>query len=266
MYNETLKKMISNAVFKTDMAKKDFLRYFVLSILAGIYIAIAMFFVFSIAAPFHVAGSPSVKLLLGVGFAVGLTIVVFAGSELFTGNVMYMTIGSLSGETSISDLGLVWIICFIGNLAGGLLFALFLKLAGLLDNEIINECITYYASTKMNASIIQLFFRGILCNMMVCLSLWMCARTKEDTAKLILIFWCLFAFVSSGFEHSVANMSFLAMALFTQHSAEISLIGYCKNLVYVTLGNIVGGAFIGGVYWYVSNYKVAINHEKKENK
>lgn len=252
MYNETLKKMIANAIFKKDMVKTNLLRYFMLSILAGIYIGVAMFFVFAIAAPFYSQGSAAVKLLLGVGFAVGLTLVVFAGAELFTGNVMYMSVGLLSGETNWSDLGCVWLVCFLGNLVGSIIFALSLKCAGLLDNPQTAECISYYAASKVNASAIQLFFKGILCNMMVCLSLWMCSRTKEDTAKLILIFWCLFAFVSSGFEHSVANMSFLTMSLLTSHSVDVTLITSLKNLIYVTLGNIVGGAFIGLVYWYIS--------------
>lgn len=256
MYNETLKKLIGNAIFKRDMVKKDFFRYFVLSILAGIYIGIAIFLVFSIGAPLYADGSPMTKTLLGVTFSVGLILIVFAGAELFTGNTMCMSIASLSGEISWSDTAIVWLVCFAGNLVGGILFAGILKISGLLNNSLLIDYINYYASIKMNLTVIELFFRGILCNMMVCLALWMCSRTKEDTAKLILIFWCLFAFVSSGFEHSVANMSFLAMALFAEPTIDITWLGYLKNLTYVTLGNIVGGALcVGWVYWYISGSK-----------
>ncbi len=263
MYDETLKKMINNALFKKKMIKEDFARYFVLAMLAGAYIGIAMFFIFAIAAPFHEVGAPGAKALLGGTFAVGLTLVVFAGAELFTGTTMYMTIGKLSGETTFKDMFTVWGVCFLGNLAGSLLLAFILKMTGLLDNPTTAEYITEYVGGKMNATPVQLFFKGLLCNVMVCLALWMCARTKEDTAKLILIFWCLFVFVGSGFEHSVANMSFMAMGLFVDYTealaenlSRISWLLYVKNLVFVTLGNIVGGGLcVGGVYWFVSGSK-----------
>lgn len=270
MYDETLKKMINNGLFKKKMIKEDFARYFVLAMLAGVYIGIAMFFIFAIAAPFHEVEAPGAKALLGAGFAVGLTLVVFAGAELFTGTTMYMTIGKLSGETDFKDMFTVWSVCFLGNLAGSLLIALVLKGSGLLDNPTTAEYITAYCGGKMNATGLQLFFKGLLCNMMVCLALWMCARTKEDTAKLILIFWCLFVFVGSGFEHSVANMSFLAMGLLTAPTEalatnieKISWLLYVRNLFFVTLGNIVGGGLcVGGVYWFVSGSKKKMLSEK----
>lgn len=256
MYNETLKKLIANAVFKRNMVKKDFMRYFVLSMLAGIYVGIAIFLVFSIGAPLYADGLAITKTLIGSTFSIGLTLVVFAGAELFTGNIMCMFVGFLSGEVRWSDTAIVWLVCFLGNLVGGILFVGVLKISGLLNNiELINY-INYYASLKMNLTAIELFFRGILCNMIVCLALWMCSRTKEDTAKLIIIFWCLFAFVSSGFEHSVANMSLLVMSLISEPTIDITWLGYLKNLTYVTLGNIVGGALcVGGVYWYISGSK-----------
>ncbi len=253
MFNETLKKMISNAIFKKEMIKKDFPRYFVMAMLAGIYVGMAMFFVLSIAAPFHAVGSPATKMIIGANFTVGLTLVIFAGAELFTGTTMYMTVGALAGETTWKDALVVWSVCFLGNLVGGLLLVGVLKLSGLLDNKVTLDYINYYAHNKMNASEIQLFFRAILCNIMVCLCIWMCSRTKEDIAKLIIIFLALFAFVSSGYEHCVANMSLLAMSLVSEHGPDITIVGYIKNLTYVTLGNIVGGGFcVGAVYWYVS--------------
>jgi nitrite transporter NirC len=93
--------------------------------------------------------------------------------------------------------------------------------------------------------------------MLVCLAIWMSTRAKEDTAKLLLIFWCLFAFIGAGFEHSIANMTLLGMALFLPHDPSvISWAGFANNLIPVTLGNIVGGAImIGAMYWYVSDDK-----------
>ena len=105
----------------------------------------------------------------------------------------------------------------------------------------------------MNAPAIALFARAILCNWLVCLALWMSGRMTSDAAKCIAIFWCLFAFIGSGFEHSVANMTLLAIALLSDHPETITVGGMVYNLVWVTLGNIVSGAIIMGAgYWTMS--------------
>ena len=109
------------------------------------------------------------------------------------------------------------------------------------------------AAAKMAAPAAALFARAVLCNWLVCLALWMAARMTSDSAKCIAIFWCLFAFIACGYEHSVANMTLLALALIGNHPDTISIAGMVHNLVWVTLGNIVSGAgFMGAAYWYVS--------------
>jgi nitrite transporter len=109
------------------------------------------------------------------------------------------------------------------------------------------------AGNKMNAGIVPLLARAALCNWLVCLALWMSARAKEDTAKCIVIFWCLFAFIARGFEHSVANMTLLLAALAGEHPANVSIMGLGHNLLWVTLGNLAGGGlFVGGAYWVIS--------------
>ena len=106
----------------------------------------------------------------------------------------------------------------------------------------------------MGAPLLELFFRAILCNALVCLAVWMGMRAKDETARLLLIFWCLFAFIGAGFEHSVANMTLLSIGLFLPHDPHlVSWAGFARNLVVVTAGNIVGGALcIGLPYWYVA--------------
>jgi nitrite transporter NirC len=109
------------------------------------------------------------------------------------------------------------------------------------------------AAAKMNAPAIALFARAVLCNWLVCLALWMSGRMTSDSGKCIAIFWCLFAFIGSGFEHSVANMTVLSIALLSDHPDTITVGGMVYNLVWVTLGNIVSGAVIMGVgYWAMS--------------
>ena len=99
----------------------------------------------------------------------------------------------------------------------------------------------------------ELFIRGVLCNWLVCLAVWTSARATGDAAKILLIFWCLFAFVGSGFEHSIANQSLLGLALFLSHEAGVSWVGFVWNQTWVILGNIIGGGvFVGTLYWMAS--------------
>jgi nitrite transporter NirC len=109
------------------------------------------------------------------------------------------------------------------------------------------------AGYKIASDPIALLCRGALCNWLVCLALWTSARTRDDTAKCILIFWCLFAFIACGFEHSVANMTIFSVALFWSHNEAISLLGVTYNLFWVTVGNAIGGAvFMALAYWTVA--------------
>ena len=111
-------------------------------------------------------------------------------------------------------------------------------------------------ATKMNTPGMELFLRGLLCNVLVCLATWMCYKLKEETSKLIMIWWCLFTFITAGFEHSVANMSFLTMGLLLPHGADVSIMGMAHNLLWVSLGNFVGGVlFVGLPYYFITKEK-----------
>ena len=110
----------------------------------------------------------------------------------------------------------------------------------------------------MNAAPLALVAKGILCNWLVCLALWMSARTTNDAAKLIMIFWCLFAFIASGFEHSVANMTLFAVALLGNHPDTVSIGGMFYNLLWVSIGNIIAGAvFVAAAYWLANGRAAA---------
>src|SRR5689334_20969699 len=116
-----------------------------------------------------------------------------------------------------------------------------------------SQLLVTVAGAKMTAPALELFARAILCNWLVCLAIWMAARMTSDTGKCIAIFWCLYAFVASGFEHSVANMTVFLVALFAEHPATVTYGGMLHNLLWVTLGNIVSGAgFMGIGYWIAS--------------
>ena len=104
----------------------------------------------------------------------------------------------------------------------------------------------------MNAGFMALFCRAILCNALVCLAVWMCAKAKNEAARIFLVFWCLFAFIACGFEHSIANMTIFGTSLFTAHPDTVTCAGFAWNMLPVTLGNIIGGCFFGLVYWYAT--------------
>jgi nitrite transporter NirC len=234
---------------KTKFLTKNPLGFWTASMMAGAYVGMGILLIFSVG---QNADPSSRTLVMGVSFGIALTLVVFAGSELFTGHTMYMTIGRLTGKIRSLDMLRAWGVTWAGNLAGSaLLGALFVVGGGgvvLQDGG--QDLIHAIAAKKMSAPGVELFVRAMLCNWLVCLAIWGAARTDNDTAKCIIIFWCLFAFIATGFEHSIANMTLFSVALFSEHPETVSLAGAARNLVWVTLGNTFSGAiFMGFGYW-----------------
>ena len=257
MDKENIQRLIDASKAKAALVNSSRTRYFLLSMLAGIYVGFGIILIFSIGAPLKAAGAPGLKALMGASFSIALTLVVFAGSELFTGNNMTMMIGSLARQVSWLDTFKVWTVSYFGNLAGSLLLAVTMAGTGLIAKSPLKDFILAVSAGKMSTPFWELFLRGVLANMLVCLAIWTASRAKEDTAKLILIFWSLFGFIGAGFEHSVANMTLLGMALFISGTpSSVSWGGFAANLIPVSLGNLIGGAvFIGAAYWYISKEK-----------
>lgn len=254
MFTQSVESIVETAVSKRDQMNKSLSRYFLAALLAGAYVGIGIILIFSLGAPLAAAHSPLQSLVMGASFGIALTLVVFAGSELFTGNNMFFTVSTLAGRTSIWDTVKNWVLVFIGNLAGAVILALLIRGTGLFSTAPAEHLIFASAAKKMSLPFSELFFRGILCNWLVCLALWMSSRAKSETAKLVLIWWCLFAFIASGYEHSVANMTLLSAALLLpNHPETVTLAGWLHNMIPVTLGNIIGGGvFVGMAYWMIS--------------
>ena len=231
--------------------------YLILSALAGIYLGFGIALIFSVGGPLAAAGSPVVKLVMGVSFGSALTLVIFAGSELFTGNNLIGTIGGLTRSLTWAQVMQLNAWSWLGNLAGSLGLAWLIVQSGVFAKGPTTELIEKVASVKMSLPAWELFVRGILCNWLICLAVWMTGRQSNDTEKIVLIFGCLFAFIGTGFEHSIANQSLLGMALFLPHDAAVSWGAFWYNQLFVVLGNLVGGGlFVGGLYWMVSPYRV----------
>jgi nitrite transporter NirC len=248
--HDTIEAMTRTAHAKSTLLDSSLGRYLILAMLAGAYVGLGIVLIFAIGAPLAAAQSPFLKLVMGVSFGVALTLVVFAGSELFTGNALILAVGAFNGSTTWQQVANVWGWSYVGNLAGSIAVAALVTASGSLGSEPQRGFVESVAAAKMSLPFWPALARGILANWLVCLAIWCSLRTTNDMAKLALIFWCLFAFIGAGFEHSVANMTLLAIALFQEHGESITWLGYITNLVPVTLGNAIGGAlFVGGMYW-----------------
>lgn len=252
MYYEEIVKLSAAAQKKADFLRQSKSKYLLVSALAGMYVGFGILLIFTIGGLLAQANSPAVRIVMGMSFGIALSLVIMAGSELFTGNNMIMTVGNLEGKVSLRDSLQVYFYSFTGNLLGSVLLAALFVAAGLATGSTA-AFMGKAAQVKMTLPWMELFFRGVLCNILVCLALWCSFRLKEEVGKLIMVFWCLFAFITTGFEHSVANMTLLAAALLAPATAGVSVGGFIYNLVVVTLGNFVGGALVVGFsYWYIS--------------
>lgn len=249
MFTDTLNKSAANAARIVRTAQESPLAFWISSAMAGAYVGLAIILIFTLGNLVDPALRP---VVMGATFGIALTLVIVAGSELFTGHTMFLTIGVKAGSISQGQLWCVLPQTWLGNLVGSVAVALIYYFAAgpLLPNA--NSFIHAAALAKTTQPAMALFFKGALCNWLVCLAIWMALRT-EGAAKLIAIWWCLLAFIASGFEHSVANMTVFALSWFGQHNESLTLGGIGHNLLWVTLGNMLSGmVFMGLGYWYAT--------------
>lgn len=227
---------------KADAAR-NLPRYLASAALAGAYVGIAVVLLISVSAPLAAAGSVATKLVQGAVFGVALTLVVFAGAELFTGNAMVMLQGLRARTVNGGRVVAVLAASLVGNLLGSVALAAVVHGGGTLtgDGE---SLVAKVVAAKDAAAGPQLFWRSVLCNVLVCLGLWMASRVQSDAAKAIVLWWALLAFIGSGFEHSIANMTLFSLGIF-EGSATVGQLA--RNLVWTVPGNVVGGGLLVGM-------------------
>ncbi|MBM3118123.1 MAG: hypothetical protein FJ006_00975 [Chloroflexi bacterium] len=234
-----------------------------LGILAGFFIGLGAMFCTLVTTDIQV-GFGLTKLLGGVVFCLGLILVVLAGAELFTGNAL-MVASRASGKIKLSQLFQNWGIVYFTNLVGSLLLVavVFYSQFWALDGYKVGVNALSIANAKVNLAFWPAFARGILCNTLVCLAVWLCFGARSTIDKVFAILFPITAFVACGFEHSIANMYFIPMGIVMAGQAKVlevagvtasqvanlNVAGFIGNLVPVTLGNIVGGTFVGSIYW-----------------
>lgn len=226
----------------------------VLGLLAGAFIAFGGFLAIIVGKGVNteMLGVGISKFMFAAVFPVGLMLVVIAGSELFTGNCGVITPSWIKGFASWQGLLKNWVTVYIGNLIGSLFVAYFLAyLTGLTSADPYLSATQAIAERKVGLSFVQSFFRGLGCNWLVCLAVWLALASDDIAGKIWAIWFPIMAFVALGFEHSVANMFFIPLGMF--NGADVTVAQFLlNNLLPVTLGNIVGGAgFVGGIYWWL---------------
>lgn len=265
MFSEELSIVNSAGRGKIDLLNNSKGRYLVSAMMAGLYVGFGIMLAFTIGGILDGVNSPSTKMAMGASFGVALSLVVFAGAELFTGNNFIMTIGILNKKISLKECGKIWGMAYLGNFLGSIVAALGFVGAGLATGSV-SEFIIKTAEIKISMPVEQLVIRGILCNILVCLAVWCTYRLKTEIGKLIMMFLCIFAFVTVGFEHSVANMSLLAIGVVLTKGTTITISGYLYNLFFVTIGNIIGGVILAMAYYYISDKNKIINKKTIEKK
>ncbi|MBL7153962.1 MAG: formate/nitrite transporter family protein [Phycisphaerae bacterium] len=248
----------------------DFFSMFTLSVLAGAFIAFgAILYTYVIHDSSLSVGLT--KLLGGLVFCLGLILVIVAGAELFTGNNLII-MAYVSKKIALQRVLRNWAIVFVGNLVGSLAVVFLVWLSGQWAGEgyAVGVEALMIANGKVNLTFAQALSRGILCNILVCLAVWLCFSGRSVTDKVLAIVFPITAFVALGFEHSVANMYFVPAGLVLKQDAQVlsamtemlgqapdlsrlTISGFLtRNLLPVTLGNIIGGGFLVGiVYWFV---------------
>jgi formate transporter len=245
------------------------LRMFALSVLAGAFIALGAIFATTVTTgstlPFGLT-----RLLGGLAFCLGLILVIGAGAELFTGNNL-IVMAWAGGKVTTWQLVRNWAIVYLGNFVGSVATAVMMLWSKqyTFANGVLGQNALNIANGKVNLEWGQALVLGIMCNALVCLAVWLCMGARSATDKILSIIFPITTFVAAGFEHSVANMYFIPIGLLIKSSASADFwnqIGtnaaafssltvgnfLWRNLLPVTLGNIIGGALmVGLVYWFI---------------
>jgi formate/nitrite transporter len=247
-------------------ASLDFWTTFVLAVLAGAFIGLGAEFCTLVTTDSGL-GFGLNKLMGGLVFSLGLILVVVAGAELFTGNNLII-MAWVNGKLTLGQLMRNWVIVYFGNLIGSLITVLLMYLAKqwTFSSYHVGATALNIANSKVNLGFSEALARGILCNALVCLAVWLCLSGRSVIDKIMAIVFPITAFVASGFEHSIANMYFIPMGVILKGEEQVleaagkvasdlpnlDLLGFLGNLLPVTIGNIFGGGYmVAAVYWFI---------------
>jgi len=274
--SEMEKRVESASISKT---KLGFLSLFMLAFLAGSFIALGAEF-YTIVTFDSELSYGLTKLIGGLAFSLGLILVIVAGAELFTGNNLIM-MGLASRVVTFRQMLKNWGVSYIGNFIGSISVVILMYFTNLwkIQGYLLGASAVIIANDKINLTFLEALSRGMLCNILVCLAVWLCFSARTVVSKILAIIFPITAFVASGFEHSIANMYFIPMGILLKNNSAITskvfeispnidlerlnTLGFLGNLLPVTLGNIIGGALmVAVVYWLIIVLPKRLNKRK----
>lgn len=252
-------------------ARLDFWTTCALAILAGAFIGLGALF-FTLVVHDSKLSFGLTQLIGGISFCLGLILVVIGGAELFTGNSL-VTMAFASRKISMRELMRSWIIVYLGNFIGALTLVswIYFSRHWEMNQNLVGVKALLIANAKVNLTFVEALVKGVLCNTLVCLAVWLCFSGRSVTDKIFAIIFPITAFVACGFEHSVANMYFIPLGLMLKARPEVVEAAnlaiapkildlssltvnnfLIKNLLPVSLGNIIGGVgLVGLIYWFI---------------
>lgn len=253
METEPLRQVEKLALKKLKIFKQSRLRYLSRSMLASMFIGFGVIVAFKTGNYFYMEHSPFTYPMAALTFGAAIILISYGGGDLFTGNTFYYSFAALRKKMRWPDVLRLWATSYIGNILGAAVFALLILTTGLFNDSSVNGFLLSVVEKKLHAPAMELFFRGILCNWLVCLAFFVPMSFKEDGAKMFAMMLFVFCFFISGYEHSIANMCTFAIALVLNHPGTITWGGVIHNLIPVTLGNIIGGSVLMSVMYHYVN-------------
>ena len=241
MIHDDVQKFSNAAIAKSNLLENNFMKYFLRAVMAGFFIAVAMIYCNVTGNVFKDAAPAMGKFLGALVFSIAVLLIVMVGGELFTGNNLVMAMGFYDKKVSAGALGKVWLVSYIGNFVGCLIFSLIFVGAGASGTA---DYFAGFINNKLTIAPLEMFLRAILCNFFVCLAVACGVKLTTEVGKFLMIVMCISAFVISGFEHCIANMSIFTVAYCLVPGLSMGAI--LKSMVIVTIGNILGGAVLLG--------------------
>ncbi|MGF7033368.1 nitrite transporter NirC [Paenibacillus mucilaginosus] len=253
MEDGALAKVEELALKKWGILRDNPVRFILRSMLAAMFIGFGVIVAFKTGNYFYLEHSPFAYPLAALTFGAAIILIYYGGGDLFTGNTFYFSLASLRGCIPWKETLRIWGFSYLGNALGAGAFALLILATGLYHDASVNGFLLSVVDKKMNTPGLELFFRAILCNWLVCMAFFIPMKLQGDGAKMFAMMLFVFCFFISGYEHSIANMCTFAIALVLNHPGTISWAGVFHNLIPVTIGNMIGGGVMMGVLYSYLN-------------
>ena len=264
MEKEALSKIEDLAVKRLFIHEHSAFNYLLRAILASLFIGFGVITAFKAGNFFYAVHSPLAYPIAALTFGVAIILIAYGGGDLFTGDTFYYTYAAIRKRMTWKVVGKLWAYSYIGNIIGAIIFALLIYATGLFKDPSVNGFLVSVAKGKTLAPTSELFFRGILCNWLVCMAFFLPYQVKGDGPKMFLMVFLVFCFFISGYEHSIANIVTFSISMATQHPDAVTFDGIVHNIIPVTIGNLIGGAlFMASMYHYLSKPFMDIEDENK---